>query len=221
MSVGPLLRIGLLTDQLHRGPRVDECHIHGCPGGIRGQRRVSVCAAVRRASAARYPQGHPRTLSTDKQAVLVLRWYLDDTRMSALARDNGIALSTAYEYRDEGIAVLAAHRPSLQEALLAANPQSQPGVHASQRMRVRPNGAAEVSGLRGVRGITPFSVTCRCAPPAACGRARGRICRFPIDWDTHARPSRRSCPVFPPCLERSRSGFRCARRGNCLRGCAR
>ena len=31
-----------------------------------------------------------------KQAVLLLRWFLEDTRMSALARDNAIFLSTAY-----------------------------------------------------------------------------------------------------------------------------
>ncbi|GAA3561581.1 IS5-like element IS470 family transposase [Amycolatopsis ultiminotia] len=61
-----------------------------------------------------------RALGTYTQAVLVLRWFLDDTRVSALARDNGIALSTAYEYRDEGIAVLAARKPSLHGALLAA-----------------------------------------------------------------------------------------------------
>ncbi|MEC3975711.1 HARBI1 family protein [Amycolatopsis sp. H20-H5] len=61
-----------------------------------------------------------RALGTYKQAVLVLRWFLDDTRMSALARDNGIAVSTAYSYRDEGIAVLAARKPSLRGALLAA-----------------------------------------------------------------------------------------------------
>src|SRR3989440_5017345 len=61
-----------------------------------------------------------RALGTYTQAVLVLRWFLEDTRMSALARDNGIALSTAYDYRDEGIAVLAARRPSLHGALLAA-----------------------------------------------------------------------------------------------------
>lgn len=61
-----------------------------------------------------------RALSTYKQAVLVLRWFLDDTRMSDLARDNGIALATAYDYRDEGVAVLAARRPSLRGALLAA-----------------------------------------------------------------------------------------------------
>jgi hypothetical protein len=61
-----------------------------------------------------------RALSTYKQAVLVLRWFLEDTRMSALARDNAISASTAYEYRDEGIAVLAARRPGLHGALLAA-----------------------------------------------------------------------------------------------------
>jgi DDE superfamily endonuclease len=61
-----------------------------------------------------------RALSTDKQAVLALRWLFDDTRMTALARDNGIGLSTAYAYRDEAIAVLAAGKPSLHGALLAA-----------------------------------------------------------------------------------------------------
>jgi hypothetical protein len=61
-----------------------------------------------------------RALSTYKQAVLVPRWFLDDTRMSALARDNGISESTAYDYRDEGIAVLAVRKPSLYNALLAA-----------------------------------------------------------------------------------------------------
>jgi hypothetical protein len=49
-----------------------------------------------------------RAISTFKQAVLVLRWFLDNTRMTALARDNGTSLSTAYDYRDEGITVLAA-----------------------------------------------------------------------------------------------------------------
>jgi hypothetical protein len=39
-----------------------------------------------------------RALSTYKQAVLVLRWLFDDTRMSQLARDNTIGLSTAYGY---------------------------------------------------------------------------------------------------------------------------
>jgi hypothetical protein len=61
-----------------------------------------------------------RVLDTDQQAVLVLRWFLDDTRMAALARDNAVSVSTAYDYRDEGIAVLAARKPGLHGALLAA-----------------------------------------------------------------------------------------------------
>jgi hypothetical protein len=61
-----------------------------------------------------------RALSTYKQAVLVLRWLFDDTRMSQLARDNAIGVSTAYDYRDEAIAVLADRKPSLRGALLAA-----------------------------------------------------------------------------------------------------
>lgn len=61
-----------------------------------------------------------RALGTYKQAVLVWRWFLDDARMPGLARGNDIGLSTADDYRDEGIAVLAARRPSLHGALLAA-----------------------------------------------------------------------------------------------------
>jgi len=49
-----------------------------------------------------------RALSTYQQAVLALRWLFDDTRMTQLARDNGISVSTGYEYRDEAITVLTA-----------------------------------------------------------------------------------------------------------------
>ena len=52
-----------------------------------------------------------RVLSTRAQAILVLRWFLDDTRMTQLARDNGIGISTAYDYRDEAITVLTARKP--------------------------------------------------------------------------------------------------------------
>jgi hypothetical protein len=61
-----------------------------------------------------------RALGTYKQAVLILRWFLDDTRMKTLAADNGVSASTAYDYRAEGIAVLTARKPSLHNALLAA-----------------------------------------------------------------------------------------------------
>jgi hypothetical protein len=61
-----------------------------------------------------------RALGCYRQAVLVLRWFLDGTRMLQLARDNAIGTSTAYEYLHEGIGVLAARAPKLESALLAA-----------------------------------------------------------------------------------------------------
>ena len=61
-----------------------------------------------------------RVLSCFKQTVLVIRWFLDGTRVSQRAIDNAIGKSTAYDYLHEGIGVLAAHAPSLQSALLAA-----------------------------------------------------------------------------------------------------
>jgi hypothetical protein len=61
-----------------------------------------------------------RALTPYRQAVMALRWFVDDTRMVALARDNKVAVSTAYAYRDEAVAVLAARRPGLYGALLAA-----------------------------------------------------------------------------------------------------
>jgi len=52
--------------------------------------------------------------------VLVLRWFLDATRVAQLATDNQISASTAYRYLQEGIDVLAAVAPGLYGALLAA-----------------------------------------------------------------------------------------------------
>jgi DDE superfamily endonuclease len=53
-------------------------------------------------------------------AVLVLRWFLDGTRMAQLAVDNGISGPTGYSYLHEGIDVLASRAPNLESALLAA-----------------------------------------------------------------------------------------------------
>jgi DNA-binding IclR family transcriptional regulator len=39
--------------------------------------------------------------------VLVLCWFVDGTRLSQLARDNGLSASTAYRYLHEGLTVLA------------------------------------------------------------------------------------------------------------------
>lgn len=61
-----------------------------------------------------------RKLCCFSQAVLILRWFLDGTRLAQLARDNMISKSTAYDYLHEGIDALAGQAPSLSGALLAA-----------------------------------------------------------------------------------------------------
>jgi hypothetical protein len=61
-----------------------------------------------------------RSLTCHEQAILILRWFLDGTRMAQLAVDNAISESTAYDYLHEGIDVLAARAPSLKSALIAA-----------------------------------------------------------------------------------------------------
>jgi len=58
-----------------------------------------------------------RVLSCFKQSVVILRWFLDGTRLSQLARDNGMSTSTAYRYLHEGLTVLAAGAPDLATAL--------------------------------------------------------------------------------------------------------
>ncbi|MFJ9746566.1 HARBI1 family protein [Streptomyces chartreusis] len=58
-----------------------------------------------------------RALSCFKQAVLILRWFIDGTRLSQLARDNALSTSTAYRYLHEGLTVLAAGAPDLATAL--------------------------------------------------------------------------------------------------------
>jgi hypothetical protein len=58
-----------------------------------------------------------RALTCYRQSVLVLRWFLDATRVHRLARHNHISLSTAYRYLHEGIDVLADAAPDLHEVL--------------------------------------------------------------------------------------------------------
>jgi hypothetical protein len=61
-----------------------------------------------------------RSLGCYRQAILVLRWLRDGTRITQLAVDNALSRSTGYAYLHEGIRVLAAHAPSLHSVLLAA-----------------------------------------------------------------------------------------------------
>lgn len=61
-----------------------------------------------------------RALGVFKQGILVLRWFVDGTRLVQLARDNAISVPTAYRYLHEGLTVLADHAPDLSIALQRA-----------------------------------------------------------------------------------------------------
>jgi DDE superfamily endonuclease len=70
-----------------------------------------------------------RALGCYRQAVLILRWFLDGTRLAQLAADNVISTSTGYRYLHEGIDALAARAPGLRGALLAARAAGHTHVH--------------------------------------------------------------------------------------------
>jgi hypothetical protein len=70
-----------------------------------------------------------RALGCYRQAVLILRWFGDGTRLAQLALDDRISASTAYRYLHEGIDVLAAAAPGLRGALLAARAAGHAHVH--------------------------------------------------------------------------------------------
>ena len=75
---------------------------------VREQTVLFLASLLNAERARRGTRAGTRALGCFKQAVLVLRWFLDGTRMSQLARDNGISRSTGYDYLHEGIDVLAA-----------------------------------------------------------------------------------------------------------------
>jgi len=58
-----------------------------------------------------------RAASCYEQAVLVLRWFREDTGMPTLAGDARVSIATGYRYLHEGIDVLAAHAPDLHSVL--------------------------------------------------------------------------------------------------------
>lgn len=64
-----------------------------------------------------------RALTCYWQAVLGLRWFRQNTDITALARDHGISRATGYRYLDEVVAVLAERAPDVHDALRRAKDQ--------------------------------------------------------------------------------------------------
>jgi len=69
-----------------------------------------------------------RRLSCWDQAVFVLRWFCDGTRVRPLCGDHRVSRSAGYRYLHEGIAVLAWQAPDLRGVLLAAKTAGYPHV---------------------------------------------------------------------------------------------
>lgn len=69
-----------------------------------------------------------RALTCYQQAVFILAWFRDRPDIRRLGAGFGISQATAYRYKDEGIEVLRAKAPSLEEALEKAIDQGLPYV---------------------------------------------------------------------------------------------
>src|SRR3954471_21163785 len=110
----------LSRDVCHRGPAVSDPVTYTAVLPVAEETVQFVSGLLGAERRRRGTRGRRRALDCYRQAVLVLRWFLDGTRLAQLAADNAIGRSTAYRYLHEGIDALAAAAPGLSGALLAA-----------------------------------------------------------------------------------------------------
>src|SRR4051812_22957464 len=118
----------LLTDAPHRGPAVSDPVTYSAVLPVSEETVLFVSGLLAAEQRRRRTRRRRRALGCYRQAVLVLRWVLDGTRLAQLAADNRIGRSTAYRYLHEGIDALAAAAPGLRGALLAARAAGHPHV---------------------------------------------------------------------------------------------
>src|SRR5918911_3610403 len=129
-SAGPREEGRPSTDvQPHRGPAVFDPVTYTAVLPVRESTVAFVSGLLATERRRRGTRGRRRALGCYRQAVLVLRWFLDGTRLAQLAADNAIGRSTAYRYLHEGIDVLAVQAPGLRGALLAARAAGHTHVH--------------------------------------------------------------------------------------------
>ena len=114
------MKVALSPIQLHKGSASTMSVTYTAVLPVRDETVDFLAGLLAAERARRGTRAETRALSVREQAVLVLRWLFDGTRMRQLARDNAISKSTGYAYLHEGIDVLAARAPSLHGALLAA-----------------------------------------------------------------------------------------------------
>src|SRR3954453_1654918 len=87
--------------QPHRGPAVSDPVSYTAVLPVRKSTVLFVSGLLATERRRRGTRGRRRALSCYRQAVL-LRWFVDGTRLTQLAADNRIGSSTAYRYLHEG-----------------------------------------------------------------------------------------------------------------------
>src|SRR4051794_39833751 len=106
--------------QPHRGPAVSDPVGYTAVLPVRASTVLFVSGLLAAERRRRGTRRGRRALGCYRQAVLLLRWFLDGTRLAQLAADPAISTSTAHRYLHEGIEALAGAAPGLRGALLAA-----------------------------------------------------------------------------------------------------
>jgi hypothetical protein len=150
-----------------------------------------------------------RALGCYRQAVLVLRWFLDGARLAQLAADNDIGASTAYRYLHEGIDVLADRAPGLRGALLAARAAGHSHVTVEGTLirtdrchvpgpRPGPTDPAAGWACGGWASTPSTAATCRSSPRPTAGPSGPLPCG-PAASTTPPRcaPTPRRCRCWP------------------------
>jgi hypothetical protein len=116
----PGMKKVLPTDQLHRGSALATSVTYAAQLTVGEETVLFLSGLLHAERLRRGTRTGRRALGCFKQAILILRWFLDGTRIAQLATDNAIGSSTAYRYLHEGIDALASRQPDLHSALLAA-----------------------------------------------------------------------------------------------------
>lgn len=117
-GVKPLVEGVLMIDQLQsQRPHVPTSVTYSATLQVHRETVLFLSALLHAERRRRGTRRGRRALGCFAQALLVFRWFLDNTRIKQLAVDHGISRKTAYRYLHEGIDVLAAKAPDLRQVL--------------------------------------------------------------------------------------------------------
>lgn len=183
-----------------------------------GQSAVAFVSKLLAAERARRRTRHGRrALSCSRQAVMVLRWLLDATRLSQLAVDNQVSSSTAYRYLHEAIDVLAARAAGhthvhLDGTLIHTDRSRAPGPTAGMDLWWSGKHHHHGGNVQVVTAPDGWPLWTSPVRPGrehdtTCARAHDRLLDTLLAWtdDTHAvlaDPGRREHPTDLPGQER-------------------